>query len=327
MEAKLDLKDRKIFYLLDENARMKTPEIAKRVGLSKNAVIYRINRLVQSGVIRRFHAVSDYQKFGVYSYDLFIKIRSRNEQRILDYFSKHPNVIWSGTLFGDWDLFAQIAARSPEDFARVLDEITVFLSRNLEDYEVKFPIKRIKFDKSVFDYEKETGYRFRQPKPDYSSIVKLDGLDKKILRCLNEKDGLTAYNEVAKAVGASLETTRNRILAMMRSGVIVKFAPYVSYNKLGLDMYLVFVNFRYLTKETKDKVYAYIRSNKEIKIGFEFLGKQQIYFLSTVRSTSELESLIKDIKLRFQDSVLSAEHMLITQELKLDFFPKALMEL
>lgn len=79
-------------------------------------------------------------------------------------------------------------------------------------------------------------------------IIKLDELDKKILRYLNTKDGLAPYNEVGKAVGASLETTRNRVLEMLKNGVIVRFAPEIGYEKLGLIRYLVIINFHFLTK-------------------------------------------------------------------------------
>ena len=45
MAVKLDLKDKKILTLFDENARLSNSQIAKRVGLSKPAVEYRLKRL------------------------------------------------------------------------------------------------------------------------------------------------------------------------------------------------------------------------------------------------------------------------------------------
>ena len=43
--TKFDLKDRKILFELDTNSRQSFHEIAKKVGLSKDSVIYRINKL------------------------------------------------------------------------------------------------------------------------------------------------------------------------------------------------------------------------------------------------------------------------------------------
>lgn len=86
----------------------------------------------------------------------------------------------------------------------------------------------------------------------------------------------------------------------------------------------MFVNFHYLSKETKENIYRYIRYNNLIKIAFDTLGKQEMYFLATVHDPMELNALIKDIKGRFHDAILDVDHILITRELKLDFFPKAL---
>ena len=43
--AKLDLKDRKILRELDMNARIPMNELAKKVGLSRQVVQYRIQRM------------------------------------------------------------------------------------------------------------------------------------------------------------------------------------------------------------------------------------------------------------------------------------------
>lgn len=328
MEHKLDLKDKKIFYLLTENSRLRPQEIASRVGLSKNAVTYRIKRLVKAGYIERFMPITNFQKFGVYSYDLFIKIRANSEEenKIKKYFENHPNVIWATTLFGKWDLFVQIAAKDVNDFGKVFEEITIFLGHDLENYEVKHPIRRIKIDRKIFDFEKETKYKFK-PADTGEEVVELDELDKKILRNLNTKNGLASYREVGKAIGVSLETTRNRMLSLLKNGVIVRYAPEINYGKLGLGTYLVVINFHYLTKESIKEIYSYINHRKEIRIAFETLGKQEIYFYATVGSLKDLENLIKNIRNEFYETILAIDYMLITEELKLDFFPAALESL
>jgi|SRR3989338_524487 len=319
----LDAKDRKIFYLLTENSRMKRGDMAKRVGLKKNTVIYRINRLLKEKYIKRFVAITDFQRFGVYSYDLFVKIRAleKREQAIRAYFTKHPNVIWATTLFGQWDLFVQIAARSVEEFNELMGYITVFLGSNLENHEVKFPIKRTKMIHTMFDCEKETGYKYKLPSD--SETMALDEADKKILRCLSS-DGLASYMYIAKETGIAMETVRNRMNALRKKGVILKYAPEINYGKFNISTYLVIVNFRYMSVDSRKRVFGYLNHRNDVKIIFETVGKQEIYFYAAVGSPKELEALVKDMKYRFQNSILNAEHLLITEELKLDFFPEAL---
>ena len=57
--TKIDLKDRKIISALDMNARMPLTELAKKVGLSRQVVEYRIKRMKEEGVILGAKAVFD----------------------------------------------------------------------------------------------------------------------------------------------------------------------------------------------------------------------------------------------------------------------------
>ena len=51
----LDKKDRKLVYELDCNSRQTIQQLANKVGLSKDAVKYRINRLLQNQIIKSFY--------------------------------------------------------------------------------------------------------------------------------------------------------------------------------------------------------------------------------------------------------------------------------
>ena len=56
---KVDMKDRKILYQLDLNSRQPFSQIGKKVGLPKNVVLNRINRLKEIGIIKNFYTVID----------------------------------------------------------------------------------------------------------------------------------------------------------------------------------------------------------------------------------------------------------------------------
>jgi len=71
--AALDTKDRKILYELDLNSRQSFSRLAKKVGLSKDAVRYRITSLEEQGVIQRFHTVINVSKLGFISFRIYMK--------------------------------------------------------------------------------------------------------------------------------------------------------------------------------------------------------------------------------------------------------------
>ena len=59
--VKIDLKDRKILYYLDLNSRQSFAEIGKKVGLSKNAITYRIKRLEKEGLINNYYTAINFK--------------------------------------------------------------------------------------------------------------------------------------------------------------------------------------------------------------------------------------------------------------------------
>src|SRR3989344_3759437 len=80
----LDKKDRKIYYLLSENARMSAREIGRRVGLSKTAVLNRISQMFKEGYIQKILAITNFQVLGGCGFDVFLKIHHspENEEKV-----------------------------------------------------------------------------------------------------------------------------------------------------------------------------------------------------------------------------------------------------
>src|SRR3989338_168581 len=94
---KLDLKNRKLLYELDCNSRQTVQQLAKKIGLSKDAIKYRINKLTEEGIIKSFNAVIDTGKLGFLSFRLLLKfynLSPAKEKEIVDYLLNNKNLIW-----------------------------------------------------------------------------------------------------------------------------------------------------------------------------------------------------------------------------------------
>ena len=100
----MDLKDRKILYELDSNARGSNAEIAKKVGLSKQVVGFRIKRLLNEQVISSFYAVIDIAKLGFTVHKNFIRLQNidvEKEKELVAFLVNHPNVVWVASCDGN----------------------------------------------------------------------------------------------------------------------------------------------------------------------------------------------------------------------------------
>src|SRR3990167_818252 len=107
MVVKLDVKDRKILYELDINSRQSNSEIAKKVGLSKQVVGFRIKRLIKEKIISFFYSVIDISKLGFTVHKNFLRLQNldrEKEKELIDFLVNHPNIVWVASCDGRFDL-------------------------------------------------------------------------------------------------------------------------------------------------------------------------------------------------------------------------------
>jgi len=123
MTIKLYLKDKKILTLLDENARLSNSQIAKRVGLSKPAVEYRLKRFEKNNIIFQYYTVINFSKLGYSQYKIYFKFQDttlEDEQKIIDYWKNDGNSAWVAQIRGRWDLAVSILAKTNFEFGKTL---------------------------------------------------------------------------------------------------------------------------------------------------------------------------------------------------------------
>ena len=85
----IDIKDRRILYQLDLDSRQSFRSIGKKVGLSKDSVASRVQKLQQNRIIKGFYTVIDYSKLGYSSYRIYLVFQNTNpniEKEIIKYF-------------------------------------------------------------------------------------------------------------------------------------------------------------------------------------------------------------------------------------------------
>jgi len=100
----IDELDKKIIRVLNQNARKSFREVAKQVGTSVTAVINKVKKLENSGVIKGYIPVIDAEYFG-FNLTAIIAIRI-SQGKLLETqekISKDPQVMAVYDITGEWD--------------------------------------------------------------------------------------------------------------------------------------------------------------------------------------------------------------------------------
>lgn len=121
----MDLVDYKIIKILQKNARESASSISKKIHLSVSAVIERIRKLEESGIIRDYTIIVDDRRTG----NLFTALMevSLDNPRYYDEFSsmvrKMDSVVSCYYQTGDFDLLLKITCASSDEFEQIHREL------------------------------------------------------------------------------------------------------------------------------------------------------------------------------------------------------------
>jgi len=123
----MDERDQKLVSLLRHNARASISDLSLELGLSRNTVKARLERLVDEGEIVGFNVVlkGDLKRDPVRGL-MMIGINGLGFERIIRQLYGLPQVRAVHSTNGQWDLIAEIGAQNLEEFDQVLFKIRKF---------------------------------------------------------------------------------------------------------------------------------------------------------------------------------------------------------
>jgi Lrp/AsnC family transcriptional regulator for asnA, asnC and gidA len=119
----IDKVDLKIVNLLLEDGRKSASEIARQLGdVSERAVRYRVERLIEEGVIR-LSAVVRPEAFGMLvKADVFLEVESDRIREVAQKMVEYENVTYVACSIGETDVSIQVVAKDTDEVYRFITE-------------------------------------------------------------------------------------------------------------------------------------------------------------------------------------------------------------
>ena len=142
----LDLIDRRILAILQEDATVSVADVAERIGLSATPCWKRIKRLEQAGIIERRVAILNRDLLGL-GVTVIVAIRTaRHSEEWLETFAagvaRIPEVVEFYRMSGEIDYLLKIVARDIADYDRIYRKLTKVA--DLHDVSSSFAMQEIK---------------------------------------------------------------------------------------------------------------------------------------------------------------------------------------
>ncbi len=127
--------DFQILQLLARNSRIPTIDIAKELNLTTTTISKRIKRLIERGVILKFHITINWEIIGYkwFKVDLYLKDYNKIHQ-IIKYLETNPHLSYIDKSFGYADLELELIVKNVDQFKQIIEEISIKFPKMIRSY-------------------------------------------------------------------------------------------------------------------------------------------------------------------------------------------------
>lgn len=148
----LDKIDQKILWLLQENAKLTTKEIAAQLDLTTTPVYERIRRLEKNGYITKYVALVDRKKVGknLMAF-LFISLKEHSQKALLKFEKEvlqFPKVTECYHIAGQYDFLLKILVKDMQDYHEFTFNRLASLD-NIAHVQTDFVMNDVKFSTTI----------------------------------------------------------------------------------------------------------------------------------------------------------------------------------
>ncbi len=299
----VDLKDRKILTEIDLNSRFFVSDVARKVGLSKDVVKYRLGVLEKKGLIRGYHTIINISKLGLKHFKVAINLMDvtrKDTNDIMEFLKSHKRVFDISELDVIWDINFSVLVKTDKEFEEFYDLFKDKFKKFIEISQIaiktdmKLLPKKLLLAGKVKESTKPEDIKFVHINND--GDVNFDKTDLQIIK-LMANDARATLLVLAKKLSLDSMTIKRRIDALVKSGIIAGFITDIDMRKLGVTTFAI----RFILSDTTiyKQLEAYVMHMPECISVKKAIGGYDFYFDVEVPSYFELEDLIVKIKDKF----------------------------
>lgn len=314
----LDKKDLAILNELERNSRISATQIAKKLGLSKDGVNYRIKKLIDNNIITRFFIDIDVSKLGLILNKVTFQFQNatkEKEEEIFNFLKKHPKIGWVVFCSGRWDCVIVAYVKDLYEYESLVKEINAKYGKYIHTKE---------FTAHPRYYVCSRKWLSPAQEPKTSKIggpvthEKIDKTDIKIIKALAENARIPIL-DIAKKINASPSLVITRIKNLERKRIILNYRIGLNLEKIGKEFCKSFIYLQNITKEREQEIVNYCLKHPNVTAVTHSIGAWDLELEMEIKNFDEFYKIMNEIKSKFKDYIKSYEAIVITKEYGIDY--------
>lgn len=316
MTYKVETRDQKILHMALLNANATAESIGGPIGEQGYQVRRALSGMQKEGIISPYTLINQFalgwMKIGVFF--SFLPVEGQNIPEIIQKLQDYPNIVSAIELFGPYQYFMSVNAKSVPDF----EEFMATLYDDIPD---------LKIDEAVSIRRRLSLFKRKYLAPDlgnkthltYSytgNAEKLDDLSISVLNYMITAGGLPNGPAIAEAVGVSNTTVHNKIADLEKRGVIVGYSYSIDPYKIGYSSFDLLIKTSSRSTSLKDTFFGYCASHENVVGLTECTGAWQYEVRIEVPSITDATRISQEMLRDFSHSIHKIDIVNVNKELK-----------
>lgn len=316
MAVVLDEKDKRILLELDLDARASLKAISRKARLSKEAVLYRIKRLEERGIIQRYLAIINFSRVGYTGFGVFCRLEGADEEKrraLIEWLKAFPQVYWVGICGGRFDVSFGLMCKSVFEFNRLYYQFKNEFSGMLSETAVAIRAELRQFTRNYLLKEAKTTEGPSLFFGQEPSIEEIDELDSEIMS-LMAADAKTPVVEIASRLHKPPSTIALRIKRLEEKGIIQAYDIVVKVQAYGLQSYRLLLTLNKLDEQLRNRLFSFAQENPRIGLAAETVGGWNFEIILETESHLAFEEELTKLKRIFGNAISGLEVLVMFDE-------------
>jgi len=319
MPMKFDIRDKRILYQLDLNARQSNSEIARKLRVNPNFVMYRIRNLEKRGVINGYYPIIDYSKLGFFMVRVRIKLKNTSPELkkvLIEFINNQKNIFWFASIEGEWDIIIAILVRTHKDFKEFWEDFELYFKGKIHSYDQAVMYEFLAYRKDYLtdeEHHHEPAISGGQHK-----VFKLDQKDVKLLNSI-ATDARKSLLLLAREIRATPMAALHRLRRLQSNKIILGYRPIINLNALGYRFYKI--DFELEDIIIKKELVQFAKFHPNIVNEDRTIGGSDFECDVEVKNHEELLQILNDLEDKFKEKIRNYRCYLATKIHKISYLP------
>jgi len=317
----LDLRDKKLLYEIDFDARKTYSELAKTLRMSKRGVEYKLKNLEDKEIIEGYYPVIDLSRLGYYYFRVFIKLQNLSKDlknEISKFVLKEKEIGWSIWFYGEYDFGFIVWAKSVSEFQKIARRFYFTFDKYIKERRESIGTELVFYKNRYLLGQKDS--RHFSIKEKEGELIKLDEIDANLLKLLvsNPRGNIVDF---ADNLNESPKRVAYRLKRLISEKILLGIRPSLKHKTLGRTYYKIFMDFNNIDEEKIKKLQDYVQNDCRVMYLIKALGTCDFDIELMVESNQELFDFIEDLQTRFPGTIKGYKTIIFGDTIKVNFLP------